>query len=74
VGDFSSPDEAASVVGDLDRRASVIGHKQAPTIVRPGAWVVVAELSGGVPADEQLDDVRAQLSGCDCGAWLSPGL
>lgn len=74
IGDFSSPDEAAGVLGQIGRSGRVIGHRQARTIVRPGAWVVVAELSGGLSADEQLDAVRSELDGCGCGAWLSPDI
>jgi len=74
IGDFSSRDEANGVLNRIGRPGRVVGHRQARTIVRPGAWVVVAELAGGLSADEQLEAVRAELDECRCGAWLSPNL
>lgn len=72
IGDFASPDEASGLLGQIGRPGRVVGHRQARTIVRPGAWVVVTELAGGLGADEQLEAVRSELADCGCGAWLSP--
>lgn len=74
VGDFGSRGEAAAVAGDLDRAARVIGHDGAPSALRPGSWGVLVQIAAGVPVDEDLQYVRAQLSGCDCGAWLAPSV
>jgi hypothetical protein len=74
VGDFSSSGAAQAVADGLDRPARVISHGNAPMSVRPGAWGVVVRIASGVPVDEDLGNVRAQLKGCDCGAWLAPNV
>lgn len=74
IGDFNSRGEAAAVATDLDRAARVIGHRGAPSALRPGSWGVLVQIAPGVPVEEDLANVRAQLSGCDCGAWLAPSV
>jgi hypothetical protein len=74
IGDFDDKRAAARVAGDLDRPARVIGHDGAPSALRPGSWGVLVQVAAGVPVDEDLEIVRGQLSGCDCGAWLAPSV
>jgi hypothetical protein len=74
VGDFRTSDAASEVASGLGRPARVIGHEGAPSALRPGLWGVLVEVTPGIPVDEDLEDVRQQLSGCDCGAWLAPSI
>ena len=74
VGDFGSRGQAETVAASLDRAARVVGHAAAPTALRPGAWGLVVDIVAGVPIDDDLEVVRAQLGDCDCGAWLAPSL
>jgi hypothetical protein len=74
VGDFESSAAAAAVASGLDRAARVIGHDGAPSALRPGAWGLLVQIAAGVPVDQDLEAVRAQLRGCDCGAWLAPSV
>jgi hypothetical protein len=74
VGDFGSRGEASQVATRLGRPSRVVGHAEAQTALRPGAWGLLVEIAAGVPVDEDLDRVRDQLGDCGCGAWLAPSV
>lgn len=74
IGDLESRSDARRIAQRLDRPARVIGHEDARTALRPGAWGLMVELAAGIPVDDDLEAVRARLGTCDCGAWLAPNV
>lgn len=71
IGDFPSHAAAAAVLADVED-ASVIGHKDAPQAVRPGAYAVTVAVPPGATIDETLKVVKRAVPSLRAKVYVAP--
>lgn len=71
IGDFKSPSAAKAAAAQLAEGARIVGHNDAPMIVRPGAWVVVVPVDSAL-AEQELTRFRNAHPEFAERSWLTP--
>lgn len=71
VGDFATRIEAERFASDLGTDNLIVGHDEAPTVIRPGAFAIAERVPPGTDPEARLREVK-QLVGSSRDVFIAP--
>ena len=63
IGDFATRLEAERFAHDLGTETAIVGHDEAPTVIRPGAFAIAERVPAGTDPEARLTAVKKVVGG-----------
>ena len=63
IGDFATRLEAERLAEDLGTETVIVGHDEAPTVIKPGAFAIAERVPTGTNPEARLSDVKKLVGG-----------